>query len=90
MGGKRRREKRRGAGMDRSYAVILSEVKNPGTISTNRRIKLMAPNPSAHFPEPEEDCAPGAAAGAASFINIGHRGNAKFPATSSITFTWHT
>jgi hypothetical protein len=41
-------------------------------------------------PELEEDCVAGATAGAASLIKIGHRGNAKFPATSSITFTWQT
>ena len=43
-----------------------------------------------HRPEPEEDCVAGATVGAASLIKIGHRGNAKFPATSSITFTWQT
>ena len=43
-----------------------------------------------HYLELEEDCTAGATAGAASLIKIGHRGNAKFPATSSITFTWQT
>ena len=43
-----------------------------------------------HCPELEEGCAAGATAGVASLIKIGHRGNAKFPATSSITFTWQT
>src|SRR5271157_1005403 len=50
--------------------------------------------PETHCPELEEDRVAGggaaAGAGAASLIKIGHRGNAKLPVTSSITFTWQT
>jgi hypothetical protein len=71
-------------------------ISNPMRPCAFGRQTSVAPNSmdrrqqSAHGSELEEDCVRGAEAGAASLIKIGHRGNAKFPATSSITFTWQT
>ena len=69
---------------------VLSGMENPGSSSTFNWISLATPEDQNHFPEPEEVCVAGAVAGAASLINIGQRGNAKLPDTSSITFTWQT